>query len=257
MGELRVAALISDMDGVLIDSGGVYDRHWELWAERQGVPRERIISVHYGRPAAETIRLVAPQLDAVAEARLFNDALAAEPSAAGVSAMPGAIELLGSLPAHRWAIATSAPRVMAERWLEHVRMPLPGVLVAAEDVARGKSSSRTPRQGSALPRPLAPRCWRCSPRTLRLISWTPTTSWPGSKTWTSARTGATAACAFAGERRAADRLEPRRSQRRCPGTTWRARKRPSPGRPRYAPSSTMTLPREMTTSLPPCTSRPS
>jgi sugar-phosphatase len=138
MGELRVAALISDMDGVLIDSGGVYDRHWELWAERQGVPRERIISVHYGRPAAETIRLVAPQLDAVAEARLFNDALAAEPSAAGVSAMPGAIELLGSLPAHRWAIATSAPRVMAERWLEHVRMPLPGVLVAAEDVARGK-----------------------------------------------------------------------------------------------------------------------
>jgi sugar-phosphatase len=138
MGELRVAALISDMDGVLIDSGGVYDRHWELWAERRGVSRERIISVHYGRPAAETIRLVAPQLDAVAEARLFNDALAAEPSAAGVSAMPGAIELLGSLPAHRWAIATSAPRVMAERWLEHVRMPLPGVLVAAEDVARGK-----------------------------------------------------------------------------------------------------------------------
>jgi sugar-phosphatase len=136
--ELRVAALISDMDGVLVDTGGVYDRHWELWAEHHGIPPARIIAVHFGRPAAETIRLVAPQLDAVAEARRFNDALAADPSAAGVSAMPGAIELVGAIPPARWAIATSAPRTMAERWLAHVGMPLPSVLVTVDDVARGK-----------------------------------------------------------------------------------------------------------------------
>jgi sugar-phosphatase len=136
--ELRVAALISDMDGVLVDTGGVYDRHWELWAEHHGIPPARIIAVHFGRPAAETIRLVAPQLDAVAEARRFNDALAADPSAAGVSAMPGAIGLVGAIPPERWAIATSAPRTMAERWLAHVGMPLPSVLVTVDDVARGK-----------------------------------------------------------------------------------------------------------------------
>jgi sugar-phosphatase len=138
MSELRVAALISDMDGVLVDTGGVYDRHWDLWAEHHGIAPARIIAVHYGRPAAETIRLVAPQLDSVAEARRFNDALAADSSAAGVSAMPGAIELVAAIPPERWAIATSAPRTMAERWLAHVGMPLPSVLVTVDDVARGK-----------------------------------------------------------------------------------------------------------------------
>ena len=123
--ELRVTALISDMDGVLIDTGGVYDRHWEQWADRQGISPERIVAVHFGRPAAETIRLVAPDLDAVAEARRFNDALADDPSAAGVLAMPGALELASGIPADRWAIATSAPRVIAERWLARIGLVLP------------------------------------------------------------------------------------------------------------------------------------
>jgi sugar-phosphatase len=52
--------------------------------------------------------------------------------------MPGAIDLVGAIPPERWAIATSAPRTMAERWLAHVRMPLPSVLVTVDDVARGK-----------------------------------------------------------------------------------------------------------------------
>jgi sugar-phosphatase len=138
MSEMRVAALISDMDGVLVDTGGVYDRHWERWAEQHAIPPAHIIAVHFGRPAAETIRLVAPELDAIAEARRFNEALAEDPSAAGVLAMPGALELADAIPAERWAIATSAPRVMAERWLAHIGLALPSVMVAVEDVVRGK-----------------------------------------------------------------------------------------------------------------------
>lgn len=138
MPELRVAGLISDMDGVLIDTGGIYDRHWQRWAAHHGVSHERIAAVHFGRPAVETIRLAAPGLDAVAEARRFNDALADDPDANGVAAMPGAVELMRGLPAHRWAIATSAPRVMAERWLAHVDFPQPRVLVTIDDVTRGK-----------------------------------------------------------------------------------------------------------------------
>ncbi len=138
LSELRVVALISDMDGVLVDTGGVYDRHWAQWAERQGIDPAHIIAVHFGRPAAETIRLVAPHLDAVAEARRFNDALADDPSAAGVLAIPGAMELAGAIPPERWAIATSAPRTMAQRWLAHIGLPLPAVMVTVDDVARGK-----------------------------------------------------------------------------------------------------------------------
>ncbi len=138
VGELRVAALISDMDGVLIDSGGVYDRHWERWAARQGIAPELIARVHFGLPASETIRLVAPHLDAVEEARRFNETLAGDPSAGGVLPMPGALALAAALPAHGWAIATSAPRIMAERWLAHVGLSVPRVMVTVDDVARGK-----------------------------------------------------------------------------------------------------------------------
>jgi mannitol-1-/sugar-/sorbitol-6-phosphatase len=138
VGHLRVAALISDMDGVLIDSGGIYDEHWERWAARQGLSRERIKQVHFGRPAAETIRLMAPHLDAVEEARRFNDHLAADPSTAGILPLPGALALAAGLPSHGWAIATSAPRVMAERWLAIVGLARPDAVVTADDVARGK-----------------------------------------------------------------------------------------------------------------------
>lgn len=126
------------MDGVLVDTGGIYDRHWERWAERHGISHERIATVHFGRPAVETIRLVAPDMAAAREARRFNDDLAADPRADGVLAMPGAIELMRQLPDACRAIATSAPRVMAERWLRHIDCPRPAVLVTVEDVSRGK-----------------------------------------------------------------------------------------------------------------------
>ena len=136
--ELRVAALISDMDGVLVDTGGVYDRHWELWADAHGISKELIERVHFGRPAAETIRIAAPDLDPVLEARRFNESLAADPASAGVMAIPGAVRLSAALPTERWAIATSAPRVIAEPWLANAGLSLPGVLVTVEDVEHGK-----------------------------------------------------------------------------------------------------------------------
>jgi mannitol-1-/sugar-/sorbitol-6-phosphatase len=136
--ELRVAAIISDMDGVLVDTGGIYDRHWELWADAHGIATELIGRVHFGRPAAETIRIAAPDLDPVLEARRFNESLAADPSSGGVVAIPGAVRLSAAIPAHRWAIATSAPRVMAERWLASAGLSLPGVIVTVDDVEHGK-----------------------------------------------------------------------------------------------------------------------
>jgi beta-phosphoglucomutase-like phosphatase (HAD superfamily) len=90
MPELRAAALISDMDGVLIDTGGIYDRHWERWAAHHGVSHERIAAVHLAvRPWDHPPR--GAGADAVAEARRFNDALADDPDAVSVTAMPGAV----------------------------------------------------------------------------------------------------------------------------------------------------------------------
>jgi sugar-phosphatase len=138
MSELRCAAILFDLDGTLIHTGGVYERHWRAWATARGIDPAPVVALHFGRPAAMTIQLVAPELDAVAEAARYNADLERDPDTSGVRALDGAAELLSDLPAERWAIATSATRVMVGRWLPALGLPMPRVLVAVEDVARGK-----------------------------------------------------------------------------------------------------------------------
>lgn len=139
MPELRVRAIIFDMDGVVIDSGDVYARHWREWGAAHGYDYDRDIArVHPGRPPAETIRIVAPELDADAESAAFNAGLDADDGEDAITAMPGAAELLARLPSGRWTIATSAFRGVAVTWLEHCGLPVPPALVTVEDVKRGK-----------------------------------------------------------------------------------------------------------------------
>ena len=198
MNELRCSAILFDLDGTLIDTGGVYERHWRAWARAQGIEPERVVALHFGRPAAATIQIVAPGLDARAEAARYNAQLERDTNTSGVRVLDGAGELLANLPADRWAIVTSATRVMVERWLPALGLPLPSVLVAVEDVARGKPapdpyvraaetwatsphgawSSRTLRPGSRLARPPVRRCWPWVRRTRPPTSRTLTTRWP-------------------------------------------------------------------------------
>ena len=58
--------------------------------------------------------------------------------ASSIEAIEGVAAFLDSLPPQRWAIVTSAPRALAEARIVAAGLPLPAVLVAAEDVQRGK-----------------------------------------------------------------------------------------------------------------------
>ena len=135
---LPCSALIFDLDGVLIDSNAIYERHWERWAEKHGVDFGRIATVHHGRPAVETIREVAPHLDAKRQAWAYNAGLVADRSVDGVRAFDGVDALLQRLPQHQWAIATSAPREFALSLLHHLRLRIPPVFISSDDVERGK-----------------------------------------------------------------------------------------------------------------------
>lgn len=55
-----------------------------------------------------------------------------------VVALPGAEDLLRSLPRDRWAAVTSGGRELMTARLQAAGLPVPDVLVAAEDVAVGK-----------------------------------------------------------------------------------------------------------------------
>jgi mannitol-1-/sugar-/sorbitol-6-phosphatase len=135
---LTCEALLFDLDGVLVDSTACIERTWHSWAARHGLDVATVLSAAHGRRAVETVRLTAPHLDAAAEAA----ALAAHESRAtvGVSEVPGARELLATLPPARWGVVTSGVRAVAEHRLRHVGLPVPAVMVCADEVTWGKPS---------------------------------------------------------------------------------------------------------------------
>src|SRR4051812_42041525 len=134
---LEGRALLFDLDGVLVDSTSYIEEQWRGWAVGKGLAPEPFLQVCHGRRALETIRLAAPQLDAEAEVAAFvppkNDNTPLAP-------IEGAAELLRLLPPGSWAVATSGPKAGAVDRLRRAGLPIPAVLVGAEDVVHGKPS---------------------------------------------------------------------------------------------------------------------
>jgi sugar-phosphatase len=136
MTEWNCDAVLFDLDGVLVDSATCVERHWRRWAAEHGLDSEEIMRFAHGRPTVETIRLVAPHLPAEVEAARLDASEAFDTD--GVAAILGAAELVRSLPRNAWAIATSGTRAVALTRLRHTGLPLPAVLITADDVKRGK-----------------------------------------------------------------------------------------------------------------------
>jgi mannitol-1-/sugar-/sorbitol-6-phosphatase len=134
--ELICAAILFDIDGVLVNSTVVVERHWKRWADNHNVSYEDLMEVAHGRTSAGIIRIVAPHLDAEQEGRtreaeegIDTDGLAIYPAARG---------LLRSLPSCGWGVVTSGNARTAATRLRYGDLPTPPVLVTAEDVQRGK-----------------------------------------------------------------------------------------------------------------------
>ena len=133
---LRCRAVLFDLDGVLVDSTECVERTWREWATRHDLDPERVISLAHGRRAIETVRLVAPELSADAELTALANSEAT--TSEGVYEIAGARELLARLPAGSWAIVTSGIRAVAEFRLRYTGLPVPPVMVCADEITRGK-----------------------------------------------------------------------------------------------------------------------
>ncbi|MFF0725228.1 HAD-IA family hydrolase [Streptomyces sp. NPDC004134] len=135
---LDVHALLFDMDGTLVESAAAMDRHTRMWARRHSLDPEKVIRASHGRRDIDVIRELAPHADPHAELAWFDHLSCTD--AAGVRAAPGAPRLLDALPARRWGLVTSATRSVARSRMAAAGLPLPDVLVCAEDVTAGKPS---------------------------------------------------------------------------------------------------------------------
>lgn len=138
MKRFECSAVVFDLDGVLVDSTGFVEQQWRRWAGSKGLPVEPFLRVCHGRRALETIRLAAPHLDAEAEVAAFVPD--GEVSSPVLRPVEGAPRLLAALPVGSWAVATSGTRAVATERLQRAGLPIPGVLICAEDVVRGKPS---------------------------------------------------------------------------------------------------------------------
>lgn len=132
----QCAAILFDLDGVLIDSTRSVARQWRQWAIDQNIDPEKVLAFAHGVRSIEVIRQMAPHLDAVKETLALEKREAADLD--GVVVMPGAADLLKSIPMGRWCVVTSGTRHLATSRLRLGNLPIPDVLVTADEVTNGK-----------------------------------------------------------------------------------------------------------------------
>jgi len=136
MPRFKCHAILFDMDGTLVDSTRCVEAVWTRWAQRHGMDLDHILTVSHGRRTLDTLREVAPHLDIEHEAmRLDGEELECKD---GIEEVRGSAALLRALPLDRWAVVTSAGRALATLRLGFAGLPVPAVLVSADDVTEGK-----------------------------------------------------------------------------------------------------------------------
>ncbi len=133
---LRCAAILFDLDGVLVDSAACVERTWRQWAEKHGLDPGLVLAEAHGRRTIETVQRVAPHLAAASEVAALAES--ESNTTEGVFEVPGARELLAPLPLDVWAIVTSGIRTVATLRIRHTGLPMPRVLVCADEIGRGK-----------------------------------------------------------------------------------------------------------------------
>jgi len=133
---IQCSAVLFDLDGVLIDSTPAVARVWSRWAGAHGLDPEKVTKMAHGRPSRTTIRELLPgadidKEDAEVERMEIEDL-------DGIVLLPGARQLLDTLPADRWTIATSGTRALAEARLGAAGLPVPKTMITFSDVKTGK-----------------------------------------------------------------------------------------------------------------------
>ncbi|HEX6822858.1 MAG TPA: HAD family hydrolase [Candidatus Sulfotelmatobacter sp.] len=134
--QVQCEALLFDMDGVLINSTPAVARVWSRWAIERGFKPEEVVARAHGRPSLTTVKEFLPDADHDAENREVERREIEDLE--GVVPLPGALELLSSLPDDRWTIVTSCTRALAEVRIRAAGLPLPRKLVTSNDITNGK-----------------------------------------------------------------------------------------------------------------------
>ena len=137
MNPLTVKAFLFYMDGTLIDSIAVVEQVLRDFSAKYGLDADEVIAHAHGRPTIDNvIHFLGEGEAALQEAQRLTELELS--TLDGIVALPGAAEILNTLPDSAWALVTSAGRELALRRMQFVGLPLPSTLITADDVRQGK-----------------------------------------------------------------------------------------------------------------------
>ncbi len=142
------AAILSDLDGVLVDSGDSIERTWTTWSLANGVDPAWVLANSHGVPSREVIARALPGISPD-ELRVQTATVEQLDIEAPAAAFPGALELLRGVPDGRLAIVTSCGARLAPARLEVAGLPRPRVLVDSDHVEHGKPSPEPYLKGAS------------------------------------------------------------------------------------------------------------
>ena len=133
---LSCAAVLFDVDGTLVDSTPLVERAARAWAAEYGIDPDEFLSDAHGRRTIDRVADFLPP-DQVHDATARLDALEST-GTDGITALPGALDLLANLNGLPHAFVTSMDKAQLNLRANVAGVPLPRVVVTAEDVPDGK-----------------------------------------------------------------------------------------------------------------------
>lgn len=144
---IECKAILFDLDGTLVDSGSCIESLWASWAKNNHVDPEYVNSIIHGRTIEETLKLISPYF--------YNQKCIGEIKQLAIEALgyvkpiPGAIEFINKLPGDRLAIVTSGAREVSMTSILSAGIPVPDLMITAEDVTHGKPDPEPYLQAAA------------------------------------------------------------------------------------------------------------
>ncbi len=151
--EVTAEAVLFDMDGTLVSSLGAAELTWTRLAEEAGIPAADVIEYAHGRQIVDSVNRFLPEYAMKERDRVVRQLMRAElEEAHAVSEITGASALMSTLMESDVPVAlvTSAVRAVALARMQNAGVPIPPVIVSAEDVRKGKPAPDAYLQAAAL-----------------------------------------------------------------------------------------------------------
>lgn len=126
-----------DMDGTLVDSRALVEKIWINFCAQNKLDAQEVIAWAHGRQVFDTLSHLLGEGESTIRATAVIEEIE-RTSLDGLVAIKGAAELLAALPSDRIALVTSAGKKVAENRMQAAGLPLPAVMICAEDVVTGK-----------------------------------------------------------------------------------------------------------------------